>query len=227
MIRGKTLFLAITALALTAGSAAAQGFSFSYGIGDPYSDPYYRPYDRAYPGPPVYYDPPPVMIEPAQPDVRSRVVVSPEEVQADLEAQGFSRLGPLDARAGSYVLTAADPNGNFVRVIVSMKTGQIVDLRVLEPGPAARPVVPRAVPSPAPAVAAVPRSRPVTQTARPTASAPAAPQAAALPAAPQATTAPAPPQATAASAAPKPPGRASRSPASPAPKPGKDPLVVY
>jgi hypothetical protein len=145
----RTGILALT-LAVAAGvsSAGAQGFSFSYGFGDPYADPYYRPHS------PRYYQGP-VVVVPRQSPLPRVQVVAPEEVRANLRANGFANISRIRARGAVYEMTATDPDGNLVALAVSMYSGRIEAVNVLEAGYA-----PRAVPEAPPARRAAPAREP-------------------------------------------------------------------
>lgn len=213
----KTGILALT-LAVAAGVSAANAQGFSFGFGDPYADPYYRPY------PPRYYQGP-VVVVPRQAPMPRVQVVAPEEVRGNLQASGFSDISRIRARGAVYEMTAVDPDGNLVALAVSMYSGRIEGMNVLQADYARR-----SVPERAPVIRRAEPIEPAPPTRRAAPAEPAPAKVAAAPKPkPKTVTVPQPgeaPQAAAPATQPAPP--AAEAPAQqPLASDGRDPLVVY
>ena len=66
-------------------------------------------------------------------------------VRQRLRGIGFSQIGQFDIYPGSYGVTATDPGGVRVNLVIDRWSGDIVRARIIEAGPAVRPYRPPAV----------------------------------------------------------------------------------
>ena len=215
----------ITLAALSALGAAgpATAGSWGFGVGFGYGPPgfwgppavyYGRPVIVHRPPPGYYYEETPIIVAPPGAVYRT---VGPDEVFAMLDAAGYRELSPMARRGGVYKLRAVDPGGNLVALEISIFSGAIEGVRVLQARYAAPP------PSP-PASAAVPPPRPKPARQAPAVVKPAAPTASA------ATPSPAPEPNASSGSAPAPlSDRLQPVPIGPEEPTGEagDPLVVY
>jgi hypothetical protein len=188
MLRTLTITAAL-AMAAGAASPAAAQWGFGIEIGPPR---YYGPPPVYYEQPRRYYDEGPVIIAPAHPRVLH--MEAPEDVLDSLEDAGFRELSPMKRRGKFYVLNAVEPGGDLVALEISIFTGEIERMRVLEAAlqppreirRKSRPVA-VAAPRPAPPQAAKAAESPTAAAAAPKAQrAAAAPQTRVQPAAPAA-----------------------------------------
>ena len=122
-----------------AASPAAAG-SWGFGVGVGYGPPIYWGPPPVYydygapiivePPPPYYYEQPPVVVLPPEaPPVYG--MVEPDVVLDALEMAGYSDLQPMRQRGSIYRLNATDPDGNLVRLDISVHTGDIERERIL------------------------------------------------------------------------------------------------
>jgi hypothetical protein len=142
---------------------------YDYGapvVVEPLPGPYsYEEPPVVYGEPPLVYGEPPVI---AAPPPESYAEVGPDEVLDALIAVGFSDLQPMARRGSLYRLNAVDPNGKLVALEISVITGEIERVSLLDGRDAAtgRPAAPpprAAAVSPAPSMRdrlAAPRSEP-------------------------------------------------------------------
>ena len=125
-----------TTLALAVSPAAAGSWGFGVGVGY---------------GPPVYWGPPPVYYDTGRPSSWSRSLPittksrrwswrrrgarlrhgGPDVVLDALEMAGYRDLQPMRLRGSIYRLNATDPDGNVVRLDISVHTGDIRRERIL------------------------------------------------------------------------------------------------
>ena len=58
-------------------------------------------------------------------------LISPRRMHRILRRNGFSDIGSIRLRGPNYIAEAVGPRGNFVRVIVDGRSGDITGLRVI------------------------------------------------------------------------------------------------
>lgn len=218
----RTTIVTVALIAGAAAPAAAEVFSFGFGVGTPV----YRPYHAA-PAPTYRVYRGPEIIGPVPENRGVYHMEAARDVEASLRARGFTEVSPLARHGHLYHGNAVDPAGNLVALRISIFSGDIVDADILEPARAVvrAPAAPNYAPPP-----------PVTRTAPviPRQAVPPAPRQAVAPA-PRPAATPATKQAAAPKPAQKPveskyaappPPKPYTPPAAPAKK-DQDPLVVY
>jgi hypothetical protein len=199
--------IAAALIAGAAAPAAAEVFSFGFGVGAPIFRPQYvepAPAYRVYRGPEI--------IGPV-PEGGVYHMEAARDVEASLRSRGFTEVSPLARHGHLYHGNAVDPAGNLVALQISIFSGEIVDADILEPARATvrAPAAPIYAPPP-----------PVTSTA------PIIPKHAVAPAPKQTVTQASRPSSNPVQSkyAPPPPPKPYTPPAKPAKK-DQDPLVVY
>lgn len=220
----RTTIVTAALIAGAAAPAAAEVFTFGFGVGAPV----YRPYHAA-PAPTYRVYRGPAIIGPVPENRGVYHMEAARDVEASLRARGFTEVSPLARHGHLYHGNAVDPAGNQVALRISIFSGDIVDADILVPArtvvrapdsrtyapppPVTRtaPVIPRHAVPPAPKQAVAPAPR--------QAGAPATKQAAAPAAKPAS-------KPVESKYAPPPPPKPYTPPAAPAKK-DQDPLVVY
>jgi hypothetical protein len=175
MIRTISLAAALAAAAAAPAAAQTWGFGVAYGSPDYYGPaPDYYYYDA-----PVLYEPvpPPAYFEGAPievaPDGRPVFhMEAPDDVLDDLADAGFREFGPMHMRGHYYSVAAVDPRGDLVHLKISIFTGEIDQVTLIQEGVRPRrappqPVVAAAPPPPPPAPQAAPAPTPPPPAATP------------------------------------------------------------
>jgi len=133
-----SLAAAVIAMSVASGTAAAQSWGFGVGMG--FGEPDYY-------GPPPGYSEPPVIFE-AVPEAGSEgapidvapdgrpvfQMESPDDVLDALDGAGYRELSPMHMRGHSFVLAAVDPRGDLVQIELSIFTGEIERITLLQAG---------------------------------------------------------------------------------------------
>jgi hypothetical protein len=197
----RVIFAAALGAAFSAGPAVAASWGVGVGVG--FGPPvFYEP--------PIFYDvPPPVYYGDPVEEAPVLHMEAPEDVFDRLDAAGYREFGPMQLFGNQYRLSAIAPDGDLVALEISIFSGEIDRVMVLEEGVRA-PIIAGPLPSRAPIIARTPVPRPAAAMAAPPAPASAAPPASAS----------APPAAT------PPPSAVSPEEVDPDAAEG-DPLVVY
>jgi hypothetical protein len=144
-----SLTAALASSVVLIGPATAQ--SWGGGIGMQFGPPVYVE-------PPVYGEPPVLYEEPAAmaqfseapidvaPDGRPVFhMEAAEDVARALQRAGFRELSPMNMRGHFYELTAVEPGGDLVQLEVSIFTGEIERVMLLQAGYRPPPPPPAAV----------------------------------------------------------------------------------
>ena len=120
--------IAAALIASAAAPAAAEVFSFGFGVGTPIFRPQYvepAPAYRVYRGP--------VIIGPVPEEPGVYHMEAARDVEASLRRRGFTEVSPLARHGHLYHGNAVDPAGNLVALQISIFSGEIVDADILEP----------------------------------------------------------------------------------------------